>query len=88
MLFAFKPDLKERNCFIKYVYIGILQMKLEIYRTFVENRDGTYDLYEMPKTPESMEESYKGKNPMPIRPFELKTFLKVGKNHNDWIWEH
>lgn len=82
MLFAFKPDLKERNCFIKHVYIGILQMKLEIYRTFVENRDGTYDLYEMPKTPESMEESYKGKNPMPIRPFELKTFLKVGKNHN------
>lgn len=87
MLFAFKPDLKERNCFIKHVYIGIFQMKLEIYRTFVENRDGTYDLYEMPKTPESMEESYKGKNPMPIRPFELKTFLKVGKNH-DWIWEH
>lgn len=57
------------------------EMKLEIYRTFVENRDGTYDLYEMPKTPESMEESYKGKNPMPIRPFELKTFLKVGSSN-------
>lgn len=56
-----------------------LQMKLEIHRTFVENRDGTYDLYEMPKTPDSMDDSFKGKNPMPIRPFELKTFLKVGK---------
>lgn len=83
MLFAFKPDFKET---VYDMYICILQMKLEIYRTFVENRDGTYDLYEMPKTPESMEESYKGKNPMPIRPFELKTFLKVGKDH--WIWGH
>lgn len=64
-------------------------MKLEIHRTFVENRDGTYDLYEMPKTPDSMDDSFKGKNPMPIRPFELKTFLKVGKcpNFDFWLQE-
>lgn len=83
MLFVFKLDLKERNCFIKYVYIGILQMKLEIYRIFVENRDGIYDLYEMLKIFESMEESYKGKNFMLIRSFEFKIFFKVGKNYND-----
>ena len=50
------------------------QMPLEITRNFVENRDNTYDLYEIPKDLENMET----KN-MPIRPFELKTYLKVGK---------
>lgn len=47
----------------------------------MENRDGTFDLYEVPKVQvENMDEQYKGKAaPLPIRPFELKTYLKVGK---------
>lgn len=59
-------------------------MPLEVTRNFVENRDGTYDLYEIPKVQvESIDETYKGKNPMPIRPFELKTYLKVGQTSPD-----
>jgi hypothetical protein len=55
-------------------------MPLDITRNFVENRDGTYDLYEVPKVQvENLDEPFKGKNPLPIRPFELKTYLKVGK---------
>lgn len=60
------------------------EMPLEVTRNFVENRDGTYDLYEIPKVQvESIDETYKGKNPMPIRPFELKTYLKVGQTSPD-----
>ncbi|XP_041370931.1 uncharacterized protein C2orf42-like isoform X2 [Gigantopelta aegis] len=56
-----------------------VEMPLEITRNFVENHDGTYDLYEVPKVEvENVDDSFKGKNPTPIRPFELKTFLKVG----------
>lgn len=55
-------------------------MPLEITRNFVENRDGTYDLYEVPKVQvECIDDSYKSKNQTPIRPFELKTYLKVGE---------
>lgn len=54
-------------------------MALDITRNFVENRDGTYDLYEVPKV-ETENVELQGKNPMPIRPFELKTYLKVGKD--------
>ena len=54
-------------------------MPVEITRNFVENRDGTYDLYETPKVQvENLDDSYK-KAQTPIRPFELKTYLKVGK---------
>nr|KAG5705163.1 hypothetical protein BaRGS_030880 [Batillaria attramentaria] len=53
------------------------RMPLEITRSFVENRDGTFDLYEVPKVAvENIDETYKAKNQTPIRPFELKTFLK------------
>ena len=46
----------------------------------MENRDGTYDLYEAPKVAvENMDDAFKSKNQTPIRPFELKTFLKVGE---------
>ena len=46
----------------------------------MENRDGTYDLYEIPKVRvENVDDQYKGKNPVLIRPFELKTYLRVGK---------
>ncbi|XP_046548485.1 uncharacterized protein C2orf42-like [Haliotis rubra] len=55
------------------------EMPLEITRNFVENRDGTFDLYEIPKVQvENIDDSFKGKTQTPIRPFELKTFLKVG----------
>ena len=54
-------------------------MPLDITRSFVENRDGTYDLYEAPRVPmDNMDDGFKTKNQTPIRPFELKTFLKVG----------
>jgi len=54
-------------------------MPLEITRSFVENRDGTYDLYEKPNLQvENMPEVY-GKSQTPIRPFELKTYLRVGE---------
>ena len=49
-------------------------MPLEITRSFVENRDGTFDPYE----PKVKQNSQYG-NVKPIRPFELKTYLKVGK---------
>ena len=52
-------------------------MALEITRNFVENRDSTYDLYEVPRI-----EDVGDKSQMPIRPFELKTYLKVGKLHD------
>ena len=47
-------------------------MPLEITRNFVENRDSTYDLYEVPKFEDCGDK-------LPIRPSELKTYLKVGK---------
>ncbi|KAL8586430.1 hypothetical protein ACOMHN_023045 [Nucella lapillus] len=60
------------------------EMPLDITRSFVENRDGTYDLYEAPRVSvENMEDGLKTKNQTPIRPFELKTFLKVGNAVND-----
>lgn len=56
-------------------------MQLEITRNFVENRDGTYELYEVPKPfpLESADDQFKGKSQTAIRPFELKTYLKVGE---------
>lgn len=52
-------------------------MQLDITRHFVENKDGTYDLYEPPV--QTTTAGFGGKDPIPIRPFELKTYLKVGK---------
>ncbi|KAH3856108.1 uncharacterized protein C2orf42-like [Dreissena polymorpha] len=52
------------------------EMPLEITRNFVENRDSTYDIYEVPKV-EDMGDK------LPIRPSELKTFLKVGNTSAD-----
>ncbi|BFY97544.1 hypothetical protein BsWGS_00585 [Bradybaena similaris] len=53
------------------------EMSLDLTRSFVENRDGSYDPYETSR-PETFSENSKIKNHTPIRPFELKTFLKVG----------
>ncbi|KAL3863632.1 hypothetical protein ACJMK2_005382 [Sinanodonta woodiana] len=60
------------------------ELSLDITRNFVENRDGTYDLYEIPKVRvENVDDQYKGKNPVLIRPFELKTYLRVGNTSSD-----
>ena len=53
-------------------------MPLEITRSFVENRDGTFDPYEAPCLANDHLD-VAGKHPQPIRPFELKTYLKVGR---------
>lgn len=52
------------------------EISLDLTRTFVENRGGTFEPYEPPR-PDAFSES-KHKNHTPIRPFELKTYLKVG----------
>ncbi|KAH9503249.1 hypothetical protein Btru_068557 [Bulinus truncatus] len=53
------------------------EITLDLTRSFVENRDGTYDPYEAPR-PDAFSDTNKIKNHTPIRPFELKTYLKVG----------
>ncbi|XP_063788160.1 uncharacterized protein C2orf42 homolog [Pseudophryne corroboree] len=56
-----------------------LEMPLEITRSFVQNRDGTFDLFKCPKVEvENIAETYGRLEKQPIRPLELKTFLKVG----------
>lgn len=56
-------------------------MPLEITRSFIQNRDGTYELFKCPKVEvESIAETYGRIEKQPVlRPLELKTFLKVGK---------
>lgn len=60
------------------------EMPLEITRSFVQNRDGTYDLFKCPKVEvENIAETYGRLEKQPIRPLELKTFLKVGNTSPD-----
>ncbi|XP_072342093.1 uncharacterized protein C2orf42 homolog isoform X4 [Scyliorhinus torazame] len=56
------------------------EMPLEVTRSFIENRDGTYELFKCPKVQvESIAEAYRRVEKQPtIRPLELKTFLRVG----------
>jgi hypothetical protein len=56
-------------------------MPLEITRSFIQNRDGTYELFKCPKVEvESIAETYGRIEKQPVlRPLELKTFLKVGE---------
>jgi len=55
-----------------------LQRTLDITRRFTENRDGTFDVYEPPRSAASvLHDQCTGKQP--IRPAELKTFLKIGQ---------
>lgn len=53
-----------------------VQRSLEVTRRFVENRDGTFDVLEQSQI-DTVTEIFPGKPA--IRPFELKTFLKVGQ---------
>lgn len=67
--------------------LSVLQMPLEITRSFVENRDGTYELFKCPKVQvESIAEAYSRMEKQPtIRPLELKTFLRVGEYICWWL---
>ncbi|XP_077992498.1 uncharacterized protein C2orf42-like [Glandiceps talaboti] len=62
-----------------------VEMPLEITRSFVENRDGTFSEFNVPKVQvETIAEAYrKTEGQPPIKPFELKTYLKVGNTSPD-----
>ncbi|XP_048379022.1 uncharacterized protein C2orf42 homolog [Stegostoma tigrinum] len=86
-----RKDAVPLGTFSKYTWqiTNILQVKqifdtpempLEVTRSFVENRDGTYELFKCPKVQvESIADAYGRVEKQPsIRPLELKTFLRVG----------
>ncbi|XP_044273393.1 uncharacterized protein C2orf42 homolog isoform X2 [Varanus komodoensis] len=58
-----------------------VEMPLEITRSFIQNRDGTYEPFKCPKVEvESIPETFGRLEKQPVlRPLELKTFLKVGE---------
>ncbi|XP_062994901.1 uncharacterized protein C2orf42 homolog [Elgaria multicarinata webbii] len=62
-----------------------LEMPLEITRSFIQNRDGTYEPFKCPKVEmESIPETYGRLEKQPVLlPLELKTFLKVGNTSPD-----
>ncbi|XP_070621338.1 LOW QUALITY PROTEIN: uncharacterized protein C2orf42 homolog [Erythrolamprus reginae] len=63
-----------------------VEMPLEITRSFIQNRDGTYEPFKCPKVEvESIAQSYGRleKQQPALRPLELKTFLKVGHTSPD-----
>ncbi|KAG8574774.1 hypothetical protein GDO81_009327 [Engystomops pustulosus] len=90
-----RKDALPLGTFSKYTWhiTNILQVKqifdtpempLEITRSFVQNRDGTFDLFKCPKVEvENIAETYGRLEKQPIRPLELKTFLKVGNTSPD-----
>ncbi|XP_019401509.1 PREDICTED: uncharacterized protein C2orf42 homolog [Crocodylus porosus] len=91
-----RKDALPLGTFSKYTWhiTNILQVKqifdtpempLEITRSFIQNRDGTYELFKCPKVEvESIAETYGRLEKQPIiRPLELKTFLKVGNTSPD-----
>ncbi|KFO77751.1 Uncharacterized protein C2orf42, partial [Cuculus canorus] len=86
-----RKDALPLGTFSKYTWhiTNVLQVKqifdtpelpLEITRSFIQNRDGSYELFRCPKVEvESIAEAYRHPEKQPaIRPLELKTFLKVG----------
>ncbi|XP_012289368.1 uncharacterized protein C2orf42 homolog isoform X2 [Aotus nancymaae] len=91
-----RKDALPLGTFSKYTWhiTNILQVKqildtpempLEITRSFIKNRDGTYELFKCPKVEvESIAETYGRIEKQPVlRPLELKTFLKVGNTSPD-----
>ncbi|XP_016159040.1 PREDICTED: uncharacterized protein C2orf42 homolog [Ficedula albicollis] len=84
-----RRDALPLGTFSKYTWhiTNVLQVKqifdtpevpLEITRSFVQNRDGSYEPFRSPRVEvESLAEGHE-KQP-PLRPLELQTFLKVGK---------
>ncbi|XP_072122850.1 uncharacterized protein C2orf42 homolog isoform X2 [Mobula birostris] len=91
-----RKDALPLGTFSKYTWqiTNILQIKqifdtpempLEVTRSFIENRDGTYELFKCPKVQvENIAEAYSRVEKQPtIRPLELKTFLRVGNMSPD-----
>ncbi|KAM5143416.1 uncharacterized protein C2orf42 homolog isoform 2-T2 [Callospermophilus lateralis] len=91
-----RKDALPLGTFSKYTWhiTNILQVKqildtpempLEITRSFIQNRDGTYELFKCPKVEvECIAETYGRIEKQPVlRPLELKTFLKVGNTSPD-----
>ncbi|KAM6113299.1 LOW QUALITY PROTEIN: uncharacterized protein C2orf42 homolog [Phoenicopterus ruber ruber] len=86
-----RRDALPLGTFSKYTWhiTNVLQVKqifdtpelpLEITRSFVQNRDGTFEPFRCPKVEvESIAQAYGQPEKQPaIRPLELQTFLKVG----------
>nr|BAC36833.1 unnamed protein product [Mus musculus] len=91
-----RKDALPLGTFSKYTWhiTNILQVKqildtpempLEITRSFIQNRDGTYELFKCPQVEvENIAESYGRIEKQPVlRPLGLKTFLKVGNTSPD-----
>ncbi|GBM52522.1 Uncharacterized protein C2orf42 [Araneus ventricosus] len=80
--------------FSKYTWVfnNVLHVKrifdtplvpLEVTRSFIENRDGTYVPYQPLKDDEEAQSYRKTMNNFLIKPLEFKTFLKVGNMTQD-----
>ncbi|XP_026293918.1 uncharacterized protein C2orf42 homolog isoform X2 [Frankliniella occidentalis] len=69
--------------FVKHIFDTPL-MPLDIIRSFVENRDGTYDLFHNSnkKEDKNFNLSKTMKRPL-IKPLEVRTYLKVGNTSPD-----
>nr|XP_033803961.1 uncharacterized protein C2orf42 homolog isoform X2 [Geotrypetes seraphini] len=61
------------------------KLPLEVTRSFIQKKDGTYEVFKSPKVEvENIAESYCRLEKQPVaRPLELKTFLKVGSMSPD-----
>lgn len=55
------------------------QVPLELSQSFVKNIDGTYSRFRCPEPP-PQPEGHRTDRPLPIRPLELRTFLRVGES--------
>eukprot|EP00066_Takifugu_rubripes_P010383 XP_003978174.2 PREDICTED: uncharacterized protein C2orf42 homolog isoform X2 [Takifugu rubripes] len=53
------------------------EVPLELSQSFVKNIDGTYSRFRCPDPP-PQPEAHRTDRPLPIRPLELRTFLRVG----------
>ncbi|XP_033632929.1 uncharacterized protein C2orf42-like [Asterias rubens] len=90
-----RKDALPLGTFSKYMWhlTNVLQVKqifdteemlLEITRSFIENSDGTYTLSPTPSRLDQDPSAYRKVNgQVPIKPFELKTYLKVGHTSPD-----
>ncbi|KAJ1525258.1 hypothetical protein ONE63_010082 [Megalurothrips usitatus] len=71
--------------FVKHIFDTQL-MPLDIIRSFVENRDGTFELFQSinKKEDKNLNLSKTLKRP-PIKPLEVRTYLKVGNTSPDQL---
>lgn len=69
--------------FVKHIFDTPL-MPLDIIRSFVENRDGTYDLFQSNKKEEKNIILPKT-DKRPLKPLEVRTYLKVGNTSPDQL---